>query len=121
MNRIEDELKQALRKVPAPPGFTDEVIRRLQDGVVTNGVRRRAPNRFRMAAAAALILAIGGAGLFQYRRHIQNRNEAALQRTLMALSIAAARVDEAQQKAFAPQRWERIGRQLAAGSMQKAK
>jgi hypothetical protein len=53
-----------------------------------------------------------GAGIFGYRHHIQTRNEAALDRTLAALSIAAAQLDQAKEKAFEPKRWERIGKQL---------
>jgi hypothetical protein len=53
-----------------------------------------------------------GVAVLGYRHHIRTRNEAALNQTLAALSIAAAQLDEAERKAFEPERWERIGWQL---------
>jgi len=112
MNRIEDDLKAALRRKPAPPGFAAKVF----DCVGASSVRKATnkhflSSQFGLAAAAMLILAIG-LGIVSYRRHIEVRNEAALQRTLMALSIAAEQLDKAEKKAFEPKRWEQIGQYL---------
>ena len=91
MNHIEDDLKAALRRKPAPPGFAAKVFERIEN----EALHKKAPrgfsrNPFWMAAAASVILAITGTGIYQY--HIRTRNEAALDRTLAALSIAAAQL-----------------------------
>jgi hypothetical protein len=114
MNHIEDDLKAALRRKPAPPGFAAKVMERIENGSFNQNVPRSfLRNPFWMAAAAAVVLVAIGAGIFGYQSHIRARNEAALHRTLAALSIAAAQLDQAEKKAFEPERWERIGRQLA--------
>jgi hypothetical protein len=113
MKPIEDDLKAAFRRKPAPPGLAAKVFERIE----SEAAGRRVPHRsfgnpfWRIAAAAVIFLATG-AGIIGYRQHIRARNEEAMNRTLAALSIAAARLDEAEQKAFAPERWEYIGRAL---------
>lgn len=113
MNPIEDDLKSALRRKPAPPGFAAKVFKRIEsEALGKRAPRRLFSNPFWRAAAAAVILIAAGAGIIGYRQYIRMRNEAALNRTLAALSIAAARLDEAEQKAFEPKRWEHIDRTL---------
>jgi hypothetical protein len=121
MYSIEDDLKAALRRKPAPPGFTAKVLDRVGDGSFRKKTNRRfLPNRF-WAAAAAMIIVSVGLGVFAYQRHIQARNEAALQRTLMAFSIAAEQLEKAEMKAFEPKRWERISKHLRNLPIQKNK
>jgi hypothetical protein len=119
MNRIEDDLKAALRRKPAPPGFAAKVLDRVGDRAFRNKANRRfLPNRFWAAAAAMIIVAVS-LGVFSYQRHIQTRNEAALQRTLMAFSIAAEQLEKAEMKAFESKRWERISKHLRNLPIQK--
>jgi hypothetical protein len=114
MNQIEDELKAALRRKPAPPGFASRVLERIDDDTsARNESRRIVPNRLRILAVAAAAALIVWAGLFAYQQHIRARNEAALQRTLTAISIAAVQLDRAERKAFELIRWEQLSRQLA--------
>ena len=114
MNRIEDELKAALRRKPAPPGFASRVLERIDDGTYArNASRDFAPNRLRVLAIAATIAIIIWAGVFLFQRHVRARNEAALQRTLNAISIAALQLDRAERKAFEPIPWKQLSRQLA--------
>jgi hypothetical protein len=113
MNPIEDDLKAALRRKPAPLGFADRVFERIKrDAPGKRATRRLFNNPFWRAAVASVILMASGAGIIGYRQYIHMRNEAALNRTLAALSIAAARLDDLEQKAFEPKRWEHIGRTL---------
>ena len=112
MNRIEDDLKAALRRKPAPPGFAAKVSERIENKALSKRAPRRIFGNPLWMAAAAMILITIGAGVVEYQGHVRARNEAALNRTLTALSIAAVRLDEVEKKAFAPERWERIGRQL---------
>jgi hypothetical protein len=114
MNHIEDDLKAALRRKPAPAGFAAKVFERIESEALNKKTPRSfLRNPFWMAAAAAVILMTIGAGVLGYQHHIRTRNEAALNQTLAALSIAATQLDEAEKKAFEPKRWERISRQLA--------
>jgi hypothetical protein len=94
MHQIEDDLKNALSRKPAPPGFTARVLER------TGSAGRRSPRRVWALAAAASLVLVSGAGIVQYQRYIRARNDAALQRTVAALSIAAAQLDRAEKKAF---------------------
>jgi hypothetical protein len=119
MNRIEDDLKAALRRKPAPPGFADKILDRVNAGVSGERAGRRLwPGRFWMAAAA---IAIGCFGIFSYQQHIQVRNEEALQRTLLGLSVAAEQLSRAEKIAFEPKRWEQISRHLNDLPMQDGK
>jgi hypothetical protein len=113
MKTIEDDLKTALRRKPAPPGFAAKVFERIgSEALGKRASRRLFSNPFWQAAAAAMILMAVGAGIIGHRQYVRMRNEVALNRTLAALSIAATQLDEARQKAFEPKRWEHIGRAL---------
>jgi hypothetical protein len=101
MHPIEDDLKAALRRKPAPEGFSRRVLNRIEHG----GPLRTSPSRsFRqwrwMLAAAAMIVLMASTGLIQYRQYIRTRNDAALHQTLSALSIAAEQLDLAKARAF---------------------
>jgi hypothetical protein len=114
MNRFEDELKAALRRKPAPPGFASKVLERIdEDTIARNASRRFVPNRLWILAVAAMVAIIAWAGLSAYQQRIRARNEEALKRTLTAISVAAVQLDRAERKAFEPIPWERLSRQLA--------
>jgi hypothetical protein len=114
MHRIEDDLKAALRRKPAPPGFAAKVLERIEDDeFVRKNSRRFTRGRLWMFAAAAAAVMMISAVVFEYQRYVRNRNEAALQHTMAAISIAAIQLDRAESKAFEPLRWEQLGRQLA--------
>lgn len=114
MHRIEDDLRAALRRKPAPPGFASRVLKRIEDGeFVRKNSRLSILERPWILAAAALIVIAISAAVFEYNRYVHNRNQAALQHTLTAISIAAVQLDRAESRALEPLRWERLGRQLA--------
>jgi hypothetical protein len=114
MHRIEDDLKAALRRKPAPPGFAERVLKRIEDSKSSKKPPRHLViDRPWILAAAALVLMMISAGVFEYQRYIRNRNEAAFQDTLTAISIATLELDRARNKAFQPEWLEPLGRQLA--------
>lgn len=114
MNRIENDLKAALRRRPAPPGFVDRVLERIEnDKHVENTPRRFLPGRSWILVAASLAVMAISAVTFEYQRYVNNRNQEALQHTLTALSIATVQLDRAESRAFEPIRLERLRRQLA--------
>ena len=114
MKRIEDELKAALRRKPAPPGFASSVLEHIDDDTIArNASRGFVPNRLWILAVAAMAAMIVWAGLSAYQQRIRARNEAALKRTLTAISMAAVQLNRAERKAFEPIPWERLSRYLA--------
>jgi hypothetical protein len=119
MSHIEDDLKTALRRKPAPPGLASKVFERIEKGEFERVARF--PGRQRLLAVAAMILMVVGAGIMGYRQYTRARNEAALQRTLAALSIAAVQLDQAEKRALGPGLWERLGRQLSDIQIQEEK
>ena len=87
MDRIENELKAALRRKSAPPGFTARVMVRIEEHKCAGNIFRRfLPGRPLMLAAAALAVVFIGAVVYEYPRYIRDRNEAAFQDTLTANS-----------------------------------
>lgn len=114
MKQIENELKKALRRKPAPPGLAAKVLERIEDGrFKQNASRHFTLSRFRPLAIAAVIAITFGAGLFEHLQRIRNRNEDALQRTRIALAIVAVELERAERKAFELMPWEKLSQQLA--------
>jgi hypothetical protein len=114
MKNLDDELKHALRREEPADGFVERVMARVEDArqqplaprPVGSGFSRIAPPKggahvgsvARWLAAAAVVLAMGGAGI-QYRaaqieraRAEQAAGEAAGQRVMLALQIAGSKL-----------------------------
>jgi hypothetical protein len=119
MNRIEDDLKAALRRVPAPPGLAAKVFERIEKGKFDRPARFS--GRSRLFAIAAMIVMTISAGIIAHRQYTKVRNERALERTLTALSIAAVQLDQAEKRALGPGLWERLGKRLSDIQIQKEK
>ena len=111
MRNLDDELKEVLRRVEPPAGFGDRVLRRttiqpparpleLVTGTRT-AARRRPSVWYRFAAAAALVVALGGA--MEYRELQKERaerlaGEAAKEKVVLALHIASSKLQIVQMK-----------------------
>lgn len=100
MNRLEDELRNALRREAPPPGFTDRVLARAAEQkrswsfAALFGMRA-----MRWAVAGALALVMVGAGFeYQKQREERVRGEAARAQVLLALRIAGTKLRFAQEK-----------------------
>jgi uncharacterized membrane protein YccC len=107
MDQLETELRAALRRKPVPAGFGARLRARLPQAPPAPSKRPASSSAWAVwAVAAALVLALG-VGFFQRERRVRDRNRAALEQTLMALSIAAAQLERAEDRAFAG--WERLG------------
>ena len=109
MRELDDELRRALRREPAPEGFADRVLERApRESKAPAVVLRPSWNRWRfsrpivrLAAAAALIAAVGGG--VAYRNYEQARaervrGEAAREQVLEALRITASKLQLVQTK-----------------------
>jgi hypothetical protein len=111
MRKLDDELKNVLRRVEPPAGFADRVLRRtgiqpparpLELVTATRTAARRPPSIwYRFAAAAALVVALGGA--MEYRELQKERaerlaGEAAKEKVVLALHIASSKLQIVQTK-----------------------
>ena len=93
---LENDMRDALRRVPAPEGFAERVMARV-------GKAERAPARapwWRAVAATFLLTAIlggwGGHELLERRR--ERQGERAREQVLLALRIAGSKVARAQRE-----------------------
>jgi hypothetical protein len=116
LDDLSDELKNVLRREEAPDGFADRVLRRVEGksageplveriAVHRSAPPRSRPNWYQLAAAAALVLAIGG-GVGEYRAIQRQRaeraaGEAATAQLMLALEIAGAKLQLVQTKIHA--------------------
>jgi hypothetical protein len=89
--KLENELQAALRRKEPPPGFADRVLARVPSAPV--GRPRRTWVRWFAAMAASLLLAGGG---LEYRHY--QRGERAKAEVLLAVRIAASKLNQAQKK-----------------------
>jgi hypothetical protein len=88
---FEDDLTNALARKPAPDGFADRVLSRL------DAPRHRTPMFRRIAAAIVLTAALGGLTAHQIIEHRRNEEGERARRQLMtALHIASAKMRVAQ-------------------------
>lgn len=94
MQSFEDELRSALRRKEPPPDFADRVLARLPGAVpVRLPVRTRRPwVRWVAAMAASVLLASGTIGYRYYQ------GERAKSQVLLAVRIAATKLNKAQRK-----------------------
>ena len=92
MNQLDNDLRQAMRRVPAPEGFAERVLAR-----VNEPRREPRPVWWRAVAATLLLGAIlGGWGAHEMRRR---EGERAREQVLLALRIAGTHVARAQHEA----------------------
>ena len=90
---LENDLREAMRRVPAPEGFAERVVARVKEPQ-----RESRPAWWRAAAATFLLAAIlGGWGAHETMR--RREGERARQQVLLALRIAGTHVARAQAEA----------------------
>jgi hypothetical protein len=91
INRLDRELMKALRREEPPAGFAERVLREVSNG-------RRHPRLFHLAAAAAIIAAIGGGLEYRAVQRERAEGEAAKARVVLALQIAGSKLQLVQSK-----------------------
>ena len=97
MDEFEKELRDHLQARPAPAGFTDRVMRRI-DG---SKPRRTWTFLWQPAwrwAAVAILLAITALGSLEHERQQRIAGERARQQVLLALRITGTTLNQVQQK-----------------------
>ena len=94
MNHMEDELRLALKRVEPPSGFEDRVMARVPS-------RQKAwlPRNW-MAAAAAVLVAVLGAGSWEYQRAREQRiaAEQAKAELIFALELTSSKLQATRSK-----------------------
>jgi hypothetical protein len=89
---METELKDAMRREPAPAGFAGRVLER----IARDERQRRAPMRWRaIAASVTLAAVVGGWGAHEHAQRVAE-GEHARDQVLLALRIAGSKVKYAQ-------------------------
>jgi hypothetical protein len=98
MNRLEDDLRAALRRRDPPEGFAARVLARLGPERTRRRVSLRVRSKpwIRWAAAAALALVVLAAPLAEYHR--RREGEAVRNQAMLALRIASSQLNSALKK-----------------------
>ena len=92
---LDDELRSALQRQEPPPDFAERVMARVAAAPARQAPRlwfRLPATRWAMAMAATVLLAVG---CLEYRRY---EGERAKSQVLLAVRIAASKLNKAQRK-----------------------
>ena len=91
MNQIERDLREALRRREAPPGFAERVLAKTQQP------ETRRHSWVWLAAAALVLLMIGGIGIVQEQRR-QAEGERAKEELMVGLGITGSKLRDVQER-----------------------
>ena len=104
MTHTDDDIRQALRRVETPAGFTERVVARALKGSESlSGQRGPAwsaagGSMARWAAAAVLAVAVTGGVWYRAELRRQAEGEAARRQVLLSLHIAGTKLQHVQAK-----------------------
>lgn len=102
MNRLEEELKKALRQVEPPTGFAERVLARVASAKEKKKARRlwvlewMEASTWRWAAACVLCVVLATSGIL-YRGERQRKGEEAKEQLMLALRITSSKLQIAAQ------------------------
>lgn len=95
MDNLERELKAAFQREPAPPGFAERVLDRVNPAQRPRPAWWRAP-ALRWALTAVLLAAFVAGGLAAYQTWQRARGERARDQVILALQITGSRLHAVQ-------------------------
>ena len=99
-DELDQELRAALRPQPAPDGFADRVLARIDAAHAPQSPAFRERSRFavrsRWAMAAVLLLAIGLGAVWAHQRQRRIEGERVRDQVLLALRITGATINAMQ-------------------------
>lgn len=108
MKQFDDDVRQALKQVDPPEGFADRVMSRIgreRAHASVASVRQFPARGWRGVAAAAVLIAFAGAGMYGIRSRQkveQLEGLKAREEVLLALSIASEKTNAARQAVIKP-------------------
>ncbi len=94
---MHDDLRRALRRVDPPEGFADRVLERARREARPPAPAPAFPWLAKMAAAAALVLAIAGSAWYRTEER-RREGEEAKRQVLMSLNLAGSKLRSIQMK-----------------------
>ena len=92
MNPVERDLREALRREEAPPGFAERVLARARQSEAPQG-----HSWVWLAAAALVLLMIGGVGIVREQRR-QAEGERAKEQLMVAFRITGSKLRDVQER-----------------------
>ena len=107
MDRMEDELRKALRREPPPAGFAQRVIDRARMGAPSVPARPSWQERLRawsrlprlqLAAAAVLVVIVASGVRYEQNRAEQEAGERAKEQVLLALRVTGSKIEVARER-----------------------
>ena len=105
MTDINDELRQALRRMEPPVGFAERVLQRVAEGDASTGEpgggpmrRGRSQTILDWAAAAVLVLTVTGGAWYRNELRRQAQGEEAKRQVLVSLRMAGSKLQFVQSK-----------------------
>lgn len=103
MSRLDDALKQALRRQQPPAGFAERVLARVADERPARGRWESLFDAFRLpklrlAGAVAAVLALVAGSQYYRQQQMRTEGELAKQQVVLALRITAGELQFAQNK-----------------------
>jgi hypothetical protein len=95
MDDLEQSLRAALARVPAPAGLAERILALIGAGPMRK-TRWWRTTALRWALAAALLAAMAAGGVIAYQRQQRARGERARRQVMLALRITGARLHAVQ-------------------------
>jgi hypothetical protein len=105
MKRLEDELRNAMRREQPPEGFAERVLVATKETKQRAGFSIFAWRGLRWALAGAMCLVLAAAGIEYRKAQEQARGEAAKTQLMLALRITGNKLQFAQAKVQHSARW----------------
>jgi hypothetical protein len=97
MSRLEDELRNAMRREDAPPGFAARVMARIDAAPARRHVFHLPAFRWAAAAVAAMLLLAAGIG-YERQRTARMEGERAKEQVMLALRITGSKLQFVKEK-----------------------
>jgi hypothetical protein len=99
MNRLENELRNAMKREEPPEGFAERVLARAAGTKQISRTNILMRPAFRWASAGAMCVLLAVAGMeYRHAKQEQARGEAAKAQLMLALRITADKLQLAQEK-----------------------
>jgi hypothetical protein len=104
---LDDDLRRALQRQPAPPELVDRVLARISNNPHTGGLHDRNAFRWLAVAAAVTLVIAGGARYYAYQQTVAEAERVKAEIRL-ALQIMTEKIAEVQVRLRPDTTYERV-------------